>query len=734
MQEILQKIGSYSDSFLFDHEKIEKAFDILKNPDICDDDRREHSLRVCKLLLPFNVDQSTLLVALLHNVYSNDLIKEAEVREYFGHDVANMLVHVSSLEILRYKENDKASQLEALRKMFLSIAKDFRVVLVRLACRLDRLQHLDQFFEKDTDKVLFAEETFDVYVPVASRLGIYRMKMELEDLCFKYINPEEYKKVFNQLEKLGEKRNAFITEIKNTLRKFLERRGVHAEISGRVKSIYSVYKKMNRKGVDSLDDLYDIFAIRIILPSQIDKEGNEQVSELYSTLGLIHSNWRSLSKKFKDYVAVPKSNGYRSLHTVVLGLTPEEDRPVEIQIRTSNMHRDAEYGFASHWLYKHYKGKTSEENLKYQIEWIKGLEKVHEDLDAEMKIIQEVEVDIFKDRIFVLTPKGEVKDLPIGSTCLDFAYSVHTDIGNKCVLAKVNGVAVSLGYELKNSDVIEIVTKSDSEPKLQWLSMVKTSLAEKRIKNWFSKLNKDNYVKEGRLLMNKQLEKMKRPSLDQGYSILRYYGGRRLNLTQRESLLEEIGRGHKLASDVLRKVFSYDNVLSGVKAVQEEGKVNRSSFKELLEMDSDKKVLVGGEAGLLIKFGKCCNPKFGDKILAYITRGNSVTIHKMSCTLLDSLNKKRVMHASWKGLNETTGQNRFKANLLLVVISRIGLLRDITSVISALSIDIVDFYLEPDKDKTKVHILADTDNLARIDLAINKLKNIQNVISAIKED
>jgi len=732
MKEILQQISSYSETF--DHEKIERAFSILNNPEICDDDRREHSFNACKLVLPFHPDQSTLLVMLLHNVYANKLISEAEVREYFGHDVANMLIHTSSLEILKYRENDKTAQLEALRKLFLSMAKDLRVILVRLACRMDRLQHLDEFLKKKEDKLLFAEETFDVYIPVAARLGIYRMKMELEDLCFRYINPEEYKKVFDRIQELGEERNNFISKIKAVLHDFLIKRGIKSEISGRVKSIYSIYKKMKVKGFDSMDDLNDIFAIRIILPSEVDENGNEQVSNLYSTLGLIHSNWKSLSRKFKDYVAVPKSNGYRSLHTVILGLVPEIDRPVEVQIRTSNMHREAEYGLASHWLYKQYKGKNNDDMLKYQIEWIKGLEKVQEDLGAESKVIREVEVDIFKDRIFVLTPKGEVRDLPVGSTCLDFAYNVHTDIGNKCVLAKVNGHAVPLNYELKNSDIVEILTKKDSTPKLQWLSMVRTPLAEKRIKNWFSKLNKDNFVKEGRLLINKQLEKLGRSSLDPSYSILRYYGGRRLNLSQRESLLEEVGRGHKAAVDIVRKVFSYENVLSGVKAVQEEAKVNRTSFKELLEMDAEKKVLIGGESGLPVKFGMCCNPKFGDKILAYVTRGNRVTVHRTACTLVDGLTKKRVMHASWKGVDDEFGGEHYKFKLVIVAISRIGLLRDVTAVISSLAMDILDLRLEPDGEKTKNYVLIDTDSLPKILLLINKLKKIPNVVDVIKED
>ena len=573
IQDVLEKIRGYNEAT--DSKKISRAFELLRKDRLYSEKNYFQSLGVVQSLLPMKPDDETVIAAALYSLYDSGLIDDEFVLDSFGQVVLGLLVGVNKLKGLNYSENDEAAQLEALRKMFLTMAKDIRVVLIKLAVRLYKMAHLEEFIPDKIERMTFAKETFDVYVPVASRLGIYRMKIDLEDMSFMCLNPVEYESVSKQIEKLGRSRKIAIAVIKKEIENFVKYYCGYkdAEVFARLKSVYSIYRKLRMKNLCSIDDIYDIFAIRVILPSEFDESGNEKMDHLYSLLGMIHSNWKPITKKFKDYISVPKQNGYKSLHTIVLGLVPEDSmKPVEIQIRSSEMHRHAEYGVASHWIYKQSDSKKDVDGLKSQIDWLKGLEKVHEDLEVDVDIMKKVELDIFQDRIFVLTPRGEIKDLPVGAIPLDFAYAVHTDVGHHCIMAKVNGSIVPLDYELKNGDVVEIVVKKDSLPKLQWLSIVKTNFAKNKIRNWFNSLDRENNVKQGKLLLNKQLERLGLPSLDQNYSVLRNFGGKDLTVEQREGLVEEVGRGYKLAGNVIRVVYPAEEILSRKKKIDEKAR------------------------------------------------------------------------------------------------------------------------------------------------------------------
>lgn len=733
IEDILDKIrGYHGDS---DLSKIKEAFDLLKRENFYTEKRYFQSLAIVQSLLPLRPDSDTIIASILYSLYDDDLLSDEEIVEHFGHGVLDLLSGVSKLKVLNYKENDKTTQLEALRKMFLTMARDIRVVLIKLALRLYKMAHLEEFVSEE-EKIAFVKETFDVHVPVASRLGIYRMKTDLEDLAFMHLNPAEYESISKQIERIGRSRRIAITMIRKELLQFLSYCGYRdCEIIGRLKSVYSIYKKLKKKGLSSIDDIYDVFAMRVILPSQYDENGVEQTDHLYHLLGMIHGNWKPVTKKFKDYIAVPKPNGYKSLHTVVIGLVPDNPlKPVEIQLRSSDMHRQAEYGIASHWIYKQTKGSVTSDVLQSQVDWLKGLEKVHENMNGDVDMLKEVEVDIFRDRIFVLTPKGEIKDLPAKAIPLDFAFAVHTDVGQHCIMAKVNGNVVPLDQSLKNGDVVEIITRRDATPKMQWLSMVKTGFAKNKIRNWFNRLDRENSIKQGRLLLNKQLEKLGLPSLDQNYSILkRFGGGKDLTVEQRETLVEEVGNGHKLAGNVIRSVYPYERIFDKKETA---GVVANVADKDVVDIsDLGKQVLVGGEDGLPIKLGACCSPKIKDEIIGYVTRGNRITIHRKKCIHLLGLDKKRIIEANWRGLESSDSASAYRTKLKVTAsVSRVGLIRDVSAVIASLGIDIVDINMElVDAQTCVLHLLVDMDEPKKLDTVLDKLMRVAHVISAVRE-
>ncbi len=723
---ILDKIRVYNKSF--DEKKAQGALDLIRNSGV--DTIEEHPSYVDMIdsLIPLRPDDDTLIAALLHRVYENDLVDEQIIEDVCGIGVLGILSGVRKLESLIYVENDRASQVENLRKMILVMAKDIRVILVALTCRLYKMRKLENFTHKDGIRS-YSAETLNVYVPVCARLGIYTFKSKLEDLAFKYLFAEDYDDIDDQLDKLRASCHLSIAYIKERLESFLEARGIEAEISGRIKNHYSIYRKLMRKAQNSVNDLDDIFAMRIVLPAKKTDTDDEIIDHLYSVLGLVHGEWKPISRRFKDYLAVPKPNGYRSLHTVVLGIAPKDmDQPVEIQIRDVDMHREAEYGIASHWFYKESGGRSVD--VHSQEELIRGLEGIRSEFDLEYDVLKEVEMNLFKDRIFVLTPRGEVKELNAEANVIDFAYCVHTDIGNKCVMAKVNGKIVPLGHELQNNDVVEIITRKDAKPRLRWLSMVKTNQAKTKIKSWFSSQNKENNVKEGRNLLNAQLERLGKAKLDQRYSVLKSYSKRALTLSQRESLIEEVGNGAKMASDIIRKVFPYKkSVIDRVVRPRRGKKFVSLSEQSLLE----DQILVGGEDGLPLKIASCCKPKFRDKVVGYVTRGQSITIHKQTCTMLDSLKSERIIFADWKGA--ANDKRKYLVGINVKAVTRVGLMSDLTSIISDFDILIRDVSIKRARNSvSEQFFLLEFDELDVFDRLMDKIEDIKGVLKVAKDD
>jgi GTP diphosphokinase / guanosine-3',5'-bis(diphosphate) 3'-diphosphatase len=733
INELLDKIKLYNPNP--NEERILSALQTVERNCESPDDAFCDAHGVLESILPLNPDDDTVIAILLLGIYLNEDIKNEKIKKTFGQDVVDLLVSVKKLNGLKYSDKDRKSQSEILRMMFVAMARDIRVILIELACRLWKLKNLDRL-ESEEERVSIAKEALNIYAPVASRLGIYRMKIDIEDLAFKHVHADDHKDLTYQLDRFGKDDNDVLIKIKDRLDDFLNTRGFEAKVSGRMKSTYSIFKKMKKKGFSDIDDLYDIFAMRIVLPSKYDDSGGEVIDDLYGLLGLLHREWRPISRRFKDYIAVPKPNGYRSLHTVILGLAPKSmDKPVEIQIRTEDMHREAEYGVSSHWLYKENK-KPTNKAIGAQARWLKGLQDVKELNKAffeDGKPMSDATLDIFQDRIFVLTPRGEVKDLSVGATPIDFAYAVHSNIGNKCVMAKVDGSVVPLDYELQNGDVVEIITKNDSNPKLQWLSFVKTSGADSKIKAYFSSLNSESNIKEGRKLLNQQLERLGKAPLDQNYSALKNFAGQELNLVGRERLVMEVGKGAQIASDTIRKIYPYKDLMTPE---------NRRRMKDPKEIAADvirqqnlsleKMVLVGGESGLPVKMGACCKPKMGNAIVGYVTRGNSVTAHRAECPLLDNLDKSRIVAADWQGV-EKSGQN-YRVRLKILVVSRIGLIRDITAVISKLNVHIVDMNIKGDVEGLcEDYFTLEIDDLDKFDVLFNNLERVKGVVKVTRE-
>jgi len=691
-----------------------------------------------KVLIDLRPDEDTIVAAFLFDVLGSGHLTIMEMGEEFGDGVKELLEGLQilkSIRVVRYQSTDK---LDLLRKLFLVMAKDIRGLVVLLSVKVVQMELVEKL--PDDCAEAFVTEVMEIFVPIASRLGVYRFKTILEDRAFKCLKKESYEEIVKELKTYGKKRGIYIESVSRLLEKFYSEMGFHhVRVSGRLKGHYSVYNKMRKKGVQSIDGIYDIFAFRVVLPTEYGVGMEEDVAKLYEALGMLHSKWRPIASRFKDYVAVPKPNGYRSLHTTVLGLSDGDmTHPVEIQIRSENMHEEAEYGVASHWLYKDTRGKGMA-MLRENAEWLKNLAVLHTDLKSDDKVLDSVKLDLFGDRIYVLTPKGEVKELPSGSTSLDFAYAIHTDIGHRCVLAKVNGKPVSLNTELKNGDTVEITTKKDGVPKLEWISIVKMSQSKMKIRNWFASQDKGKHVKMGRDYLNTQLQRYGKPLLTPNLSILKNHLGKKLNMQDREALLEEIGKGSKLASTVIRRIYNSEDLLSSDKMMEKTNLLKKKDKKTegsvLPRMAED--VLVGDVPGLSVTFAKCCTPSFGDSILAYVSpMKDSATIHKKSCNLLEGLDESRMVAASFRGGSLSRKGSLYRVNVKIEADSRVGLLGDLGSTVAANGINIVNHSSLNGKDGENligISMMLDVGSLEELELLMNSLEQVNGVKSVIKE-
>lgn len=677
-----------------------------------------HPLSVAKILADLQIDPLTISAALLHDVVEDTTYTIEQMRELFGEEVAMLIDGVTKLSRIEYKSKEE-QQLENYRKMFLAMAKDIRVILIKLADRLHNMRTL-KFMREDKQKRI-AKETLEIYAPLANRLGISNVKWEMEDLCLRYLEPETYYELVEKVKQKRRERQQFIEESTAQLQVQLDKAGIKTEIQGRAKHFYSIYKKMKRDHKD-ISEIYDLSAVRVLV---------ESVKDCYGVLGIIHAMWKPLPGRFKDYIAMPKSNGYQSLHTTVIATN---GYPLEIQIRTFSMHKVSEYGVAAHWKYKE-SGKSVGAAKEYdqKLSWLRQLVNLQQELSDPREYVEALKVDVFSDEVFVFTPKGDVIDLPKGSIPLDFAYRIHTDVGHHCIGAKVNGRIVPLEYKLKNGDIVAITTnKQNNGPSRDWLNIVASSETRNKIRQWFKKAKREENIIRGNELIEKEAKRLgfdPKELLKENRLML---VAKKLNILSEDDLLAALGYGGITINGILTKLIELYK-----KEVQKATPPDISQLLEKIRPQGEKKksshgILVEGEDGLLVRLARCCNPIPGDAITGYITRGRGVSVHRSDCSNVINENSDfaRVIEVSWDiGLDKV-----YTVAIDITCNDKTGVLTMILAVPSESKINISSVYARANKsNKTSIVTMSlDVRNALQLEQIMTKFRRLKDVYSVTR--
>jgi guanosine-3',5'-bis(diphosphate) 3'-pyrophosphohydrolase len=669
-----------------------------------------HPMETAMILADFKLDATTLAAALLHDVPEDCGVPLAEIKTKFGPEVSKLvdaLTKLDKLSLRRSEDSKRESQAQNLRKMLFAMAKDLRVVFIKLADRLHNMRTLDALSEERQHSI--AQETLDIYAPLAHRLGIWELKWQLEDLAFRYLEPRQYHEIADSLEKTRKEREAFINEITKKLKQELNKAELKAEIIGRPKHIYSIYNKMKRYAAQGRDwdlkNIHDKFAVRVLV---------DEVTDCYKALGIIQNLWHSLPDEFNDFISRPKSNGYRSLHTTVLVvITPLEIQPLEIQIRTHEMHNEARYGAVSHWCYK--EGAKPDTEFEDRIAWLPQLIEEWQDELSSEELLELLKTEVFIDQVFVYTPKGEIKALPKGATPLDFAYRIHTDLGHRCIGAKVDGKLVTLNYELKDSEKIEIMTaKTEKGPSLDWLNpdlgFVKTSHAREKIRQWFKKQDRMQNIERGKQILDREVKR-----LDIAINNLEETAGI-FNCESADDFLAAIGYGgitpHQLA---VKLAIEPEEIPTITKTIR-------------TDRTTTAGIQVLGVGDLLTQLARCCNPLPGDHIIGYITRSHGITVHRKDCiNVINVEDKKRLIEVSWGEV-----QDVYPVDVQIEAQDRVGLLRDITTIIAEAKVNIFNMSTTYQNEITIVSATLEIANMAQLTQLLSKIHGVRGIISATR--
>jgi len=679
-----------------------------------------HCLAVAGILIELGMPADVISAGLLHDVVEDTPITLADLQRDFGETVANLVDGVTKLTHLPrvsragedFNNDDRSSgidkennprtrkhelTIETLRKTFLAMGEDVRVILIKLADRLHNMRTLGFFPDEKRKRI--AQETLDIFAPLANRLGIWQIKWELEDLAFRYAQPEKYKEIAEQLSERRENRESQVQNIVNTLTRVLAENNIKGEITGRPKHIYSIYKKMVDKG-KPFELVRDIRAVRIIV---------SDVPSCYASLGIIHTHWRPLPNEFDDYIAAPKDNFYQSLHTVVIF---DDGKPVEVQIRTSEMDESAEFGIASHWKYK-----EGGQPAKYdeRINWLRKMMEWRTDVDDAQEFVDSMKTDVFKDRVYVFTPRGDIIDLPAGSTPIDFAYHVHTDVGNHCRGAKINGKLVPLDHELMTGDQVEILTAKQGGPSRDWLNtslgLVRTQRARSKIRAWFKKQNRDQNETQGKLMLSREVARLGMQEPDE--KTLQELASK-LNRSLEELYLS-LGCGDL---SIARTI----NFLLEAKGSDDSLVVVPPTSQQ----SSSDAVTVLGLKDLLTNFAKCCNPTPGDEIIGYITRGRGATIHRMDCpNALRIQDRERLIKVSWGEKIRT-----YPVSIRITAYDRQGLMGDLSNLLESESVNILDVVVRVSKNLADLNLIIEVKDIAQLSRLLTRMENIPNVLEA----
>ncbi|WP_308534044.1 bifunctional (p)ppGpp synthetase/guanosine-3',5'-bis(diphosphate) 3'-pyrophosphohydrolase [uncultured Peptoniphilus sp.] len=706
IEELIDKVKKYNTGA--DEGQIMKAYELAKKNHAgqkrnSGEDYIIHPVHVAMILADMNMDTPTIIAGLLHDTIEDTKVTYDDIKKEFGEEIADLVDGVTKLKKLNYK-NKQEKQAENIRKMVLAMAKDIRVIIVKLADRLHNMRTLEYMTEEKKKEK--ATETIEIYAPIAYRLGMSRVKWELEDLSLRYLDPDDYYKLVEMVNKRRNEREDLINNIIKTLKENLDKVGIEFEINGRPKNFYSIYKKMKVKG-KVFDEIYDLSAVRIL---------TNDIKDCYGALGVVHTLYKPIPGRFKDYIAMPKPNNYQSLHTTVIDNNGET---FEVQIRTYEMHQTAEYGIAAHWKYK--TGQTKTTSFDENLTWLRQLMEWQKDLNDATDFMDTLKVDFFADEVFVFSPKGDVINLPEGSTPIDFAYRIHSQVGNTCVGAKVNGRIVPLNYKLASGNIVDIITNANSGPSLDWLNIVKSNQAKKKISQYFKVKDRDKNIERGKDAIEKEVKRL-------NYNLSEFLKDEwldevrtKLNISTLDDLYAAVGFGTITLNQVIAKLQDIYN------------RFNKKKIKEITRHTrkvSKSGIDVKGVDGVKVRIAKCCTPVPGDEIVGYITIGRGISVHRADCVnVINNSDPSRIVEVSWQ---KSEGAS-YEAALEVRALDKPNVIGDVANRLNDAKLNVLSLSAKATRDgDTIVDVTIEITNANELERVIEKLKRVKNVFDVYR--
>ncbi|EFL85382.1 RelA/SpoT family protein [Desulfovibrio sp. 3_1_syn3] len=712
IQEILDKVAANNQNA--DLELIQKAYVFAATAHagqtrLSGEPYLSHPLAVADTLAEMGFDEPTVAAGLLHDTVEDTKATIEEIDENFGEEVADIVDGVTKISMIPF-ENKEEAQAENIRKMILAMSHDMRVLMVKLADRQHNMSTLD--FQKAHKQKRIAQETMDIYAPLANRLGLYMLKRNLEDLSFKYLRPDVFNQIDHWLDKHQVVEKHIIDKVVGLIQDLLASNHIQGQVYGRIKHKYSIYKKMQSQSL-TLDEMHDIMAFRVLV---------KDIKDCYAVLGLVHSQWRPVHGRFKDYISMPKANGYQSLHTTVIG--PEGER-IEIQIRTEDMHRQAEHGVAAHWLYKE-KGRVNSKDLE-QFSWLREIFERQGDETDSREFMHALKMDLFKDEVYVYTPAGDVKELPEGATPLDFAFLIHTKVGQHCAGAKVNGRLMPLSTELKNGDIVEIVTDPARNPNRDWLKLVKTAKARSRIQRYLRTEERAHAVALGRDMLEKEGRKVSLnvgKALKEGHLAL---VAQEMNFESVDDLIAAVGYAHLTPRKILNRLYAVLHPNEAAPAAPAAPSVKESKEEAVRKTEG---VGISGVDGVLMRFAKCCNPVPGDPIIGYISRGMGVSVHRADCPNVANMEPERLISVHWDGAEEKP----YEAGIFIIAKNVQGVLAEVAQVLAKNNVNITGLNMDNMVDgRAKLRFTVEVRDATQLYQLIEAIRALPSILEVVRD-
>ena len=712
IQEILDKVAANNQNA--DLELIQKAYVFAATVHagqtrLSGEPYLSHPLAVADTLAEMGFDEPTVAAGLLHDTVEDTKATIEEIDENFGEEVADIVDGVTKISMIPF-ENKEEAQAENIRKMILAMSHDMRVLMVKLADRLHNMSTLD--FQKAHKQKRIAQETMDIYAPLANRLGLYMLKRNLEDLSFKYLRPDVFNQIDHWLDKHQVVEKHIIDKVVGLILDLLASNHIQGQVYGRIKHKYSIYKKMQSQSL-TLDEMHDIMAFRVLV---------KDIKDCYAVLGLVHSQWRPVHGRFKDYISMPKANGYQSLHTTVIG--PEGER-IEIQIRTEDMHRQAEHGVAAHWLYKE-KGRVNSKDLE-QFSWLREIFERQGDETDSREFMHALKMDLFKDEVYVYTPAGDVKELPEGATPLDFAFLIHTKVGQHCAGAKVNGRLMPLSTELKNGDIVEIVTDPARNPNRDWLKLVKTAKARSRIQRYLRTEERAHAVTLGRDMLEKEGRKVSLnvgKALKEGHLAL---VAQEMNFESVDDLIAAVGYAHLTPRKILNRLYAVLHPNEAAPAAPAAPSVKESKEEAVRKTEG---VGISGVDGVLMRFAKCCNPVPGDPIIGYISRGMGVSVHRADCPNVANMEPERLISVHWDGAEEKP----YEAGIFIIARNVQGVLAEVAQILAKNNVNITGLNMDNMVDgRAKLRFTVEVRDATQLYQLIEAIRALPSILEVVRD-